>query len=121
MKWLVLLLVLALPAPTLTAGWEGDHLNVTAPLGSLYLTGGGRSDQFIERYGKTAVVLPAYGVGDNYTPLDREFLEVRDTNGSVIASAPVPLKPDRWKQRLPLVRLPVPKREWRQTLVLVVK
>lgn len=104
MHWLYVTLLLAqfLQTPTITATWQGDTLIVSADPGSLYLVGGNRQDRFIDRSGPH-VTLPAYGVDANVTPLDRTALVLKNTNGQVIATLPIPLKPDRYQVIMPIV------------------
>jgi hypothetical protein len=88
--WLLILVLLQLPEPTLLAEWQGDYLLVTASAGSVYLVGGNRGDSYM---GSGTIVMPAYGVDINRTPINRTGLILKNASGQVIASLPIPEKP----------------------------
>lgn len=92
MYWLLVLVLLGnpLPEPTLLAEWQGNTLIVAASPGSIYLVGGDRGDMYM---GSEAVVMPAYGVDLNRTPINRTGLVLKNASGQVVASLPIPEKP----------------------------
>ena len=101
MIWLLILVLLQLPEPTLIAEWQGNTLVVAASPGSIYLLGGNRGDMYM---GSEAVVMPAYGVDLNRTPINRTGLVLKNASGQVIASLPIPEKPpDVYTVILPLM------------------
>lgn len=108
--WIALTLITTglLQTPAITAVWQGDNLVVSATPGSLYLVGGGLADQFIDRQGATSVELPMGGVDQGFAPQLRDALVLKNTNGEVIATLPIPLKPDRYKVILPIVAHTLP-------------
>ena len=99
--------LLQLPEPTLLAEWQGDTLVIIASPGSLYLVGGSLEEQYI---GQDHVTLPAYGVSNQYTPIGRTAIELRNSDGLVVAMLPVPPLPqvpdDRRRVLLPIVVRP---------------
>lgn len=104
MIWLLILFLLQLPEPTLLAEWQGNTLVVIASPGSLYLTGGNRSDQYI---GQELVTLKVSGVDGQYTPIGREAIELRNSNGQVTQTLAIPEKPPEvFEQRLVLIVRP---------------
>lgn len=87
---LLLIILGLLPEPTLLAEWQGNTLVVAASPGSIYLVGGNRGDMYM---GSEAVVMPAYGVDLNRTPINRTGLVLKNASGQVVASLPIPEKP----------------------------
>lgn len=105
MRWFLFSLImigfLQLPEPTLLAEWHGNRLIVVASPGSLYLVGGGLQEQYI---GQELVTLRAGNTDQQYTPIGRTAIELRNANGETIASLPVPDKPpETWIVILPIV------------------
>lgn len=104
---LVWLSVVWASGAALSAWWDGGTLRVVWASGEptcLWLTGGGLSDTWLTCDRGGVAALPASGVDMAFSPYGRETLELRTVSGEVVARIPVPLRPDRFKVILPVVK-----------------
>jgi len=114
---LALLLLFLWPHPAesqqepLTATWRDSRVLVVSwhaaePV-RLYLMGGGRNDEWIERAGIVAsgqIELPTGGVDQAEAPQYRQWIELRNANSQTVAHLAVPERPpEQWVVILPIV------------------
>jgi hypothetical protein len=99
--WLLILVLLQLPEPTIVAEWQGNTLVVIASPGSLYLVGGGYPDTYV---GMEAVTLRDRNIDTHYDPTRRDALVLKNSSGQAILTLPIPDKPpEQWIVILPIV------------------